>query len=89
MVIILRTVGVMLPGAPSEGEPRGVRDWRIRRALNLTSAVAIVLRARRTAGIAIVDARVFTDFGDFSGTFSEDQTKLTAFSWFTLLDINV
>lgn len=89
MALIPRIVGVVLQGAPSEGDPRGARDASTRRAFNLTPAIALVLRARRVAGVAWVEARVFTDFGDFRDQFSEDQTRATPGTWFTPPDINV
>ena len=89
MALIQRIVGVMLPGAPSEGDPRGVRDSTNRRATNLTPAIALVLRARRVSTVAWIEARVFTDFGDFKETFREDQTKASPWTWFTLPDLNV
>lgn len=89
MALIPRMVGVMLAGAPSDGDPRGARDLGRRRALNLTPAIAMVLRARRVNTVAWVEARVFTDFGDFKDTFPEDQSRATPNSWFTLPDIVV
>ena len=89
MVVIQRLVGVTLPGVPSEGDPRGVRDWHTRRAPNLTPAVGVILRAQRVGGVAWVEAMVFTDFGTFRDRFSEDQTRTTHTTWFTAPTIDI
>lgn len=89
MALISRTVGVTLPGAPSEGDPRGVRDATSRRALNLTPALGLVLRGRLIGGVRWLECYVLTDFGFFKDQFPEDQTKATPNSWFTAPDINL
>lgn len=89
MVLIDRIVGVMLPGAPTAADPRGVADATERRALNLTPAVGVVLRAQRVNTVAWIEAMVQTDFGTFKDRFREDQTKQTPNSWFTAPMIDV
>lgn len=88
-MIIPRIVGVVLGGAPSQGDPTGVRDEDRRRARNLTPALGLVLRARRVGGVAWIEALVVTDFGTFKSTFSEDQARSAAGTWFTPPDIDV
>ena len=83
MTLVPEVVGITLPGAPTEGDPRGVRDWSTRRALNLTAAVGIRIDARRIATVLMVRARVLTEFGDFYANLPEDQTKTVPNTWFT------
>lgn len=83
MTLVPDVVGVTLPGAPTEGDPRGVRDYSTRRALNLTEVVGIRITARRVAGTLMVRVRVLTEHGDFYANLPEDQLKQTPNSWFT------
>lgn len=89
MTLVPDVVGVTLPGAPTEGDPRGVRDYSTRRALNLTEVVGIRITARRVAGTLMVRVRVLTEHGDFYANLPEDPTRQTPNSWFTrpILDI--
>ena len=84
MTVVPDVVGIMLPGAPSDGDPRGARDFHKRGGvLNLTEVVGVRLTARRIGGILRVRACVLTDVGEWFGDFPEDQSKAAPYTWFT------
>ena len=83
MTVVPDVLGVMLPGAPTAGDPRGVRDWSGRQSLNLTEVVGVRITARRIGGVLRARVLVLTEFGDFYADMAEDQTKTVPNTWFT------
>lgn len=93
MAVIPRQVGVMLPGAPSAGDPLGTKDAHQRHARSqppqLGSSMAFTLRGQRVNGVAMIQALVVNEFGSRADVFAEDQTRASPMTWHTLQDIDV
>lgn len=89
MALIPDIVGILLAGPPSDGDLTGARYLSRVRVPALTEVTGVVLRARRVATVAIVEALVLTDFGSYKATFPEDQLKTSANTWFTRTPINI